>query len=706
MTAHCGERVVGVDVGGTFTDLFLLDVASGTFRVAKVPSQRGDEASGFLAGLAALGLEPRAAARTEPNAVVVHGTTVGTNALLERKGARVGVITTRGFRDVLEMRRRDRPHTWGLWGQFEPIAARDLRIEVGERTLASGEVRQAIDDHEVTAAARLLLERGAEALAIIFINSYRNSSNETRAEQVARCVWPNAFVSRSSAVLPEFREFERASTTALNAYLQPLLGSYLGRLEQALQALPGTANELHVVQSNGGIMSSTGARRWPVRTALSGPAAGVMAALAIGRAAGHANLITCDLGGTSFDVSLVAAGEAVQSAQATIDFGLVVRTPMVEITTIGAGGGSIARVDAGGLLEVGPRSAGSRPGPACYGLGNQEPTLTDANLLLGRINAESPIGGQFEQLDRDAAARAVERAVGQPLRLDVTAAAQAIVRVADARMAGAVRLVSVERGYDPREFVAMPFGGGGALHACALINEVGLRAALVPRFPGVTSALGCVIADTRHDQVQTLNLPLAALDEAALGEAMQASARATAEVALSTGLPLDGCRVAFALDMHYLGQTHSVRVPLAEWALAPDPQQATDNLERAPPRTQDIQRAFEQAYHAAFGRTLQGHAVRVVSLHTQATGLRPALDLALLAPPAGGRVDAALTGRREVWFGDGWQATPVYARLELPAACAIDGPAVLEQADATVLIEPGHRGRVDALGNLFIEAAP
>ena len=463
-----------------------------------MPSNRGNEDVGFLEGLRSLG--PVSALGS-----IVHGTTVGTNALLERKGAKIGVITTRGFRDVLEMRRRDRPNTWGLWGDFLPIADRDMRVEASERTLADGTIRDAVDPDEIRALARDLAGRGAQALAIIFINSYANPANERAAAAAARSVWPNPHVATSSEILPEIREFERASTTALNAYLQPVVGSYLGRLEAALEG-DAFAGEFHIVQSNGGVMSTATARKLPVRTALSGPAAGVIAAGAIARAAGFPNVITGDLGGTSFDVSLIANGETVLAAQTTIDFGLVIRTPMIEITTIGAGGGSIAHVDKGGLLQVGPESAGSVPGPVCYGQGNVRPTLTDANVVLGRINAERPIGGKLARLDVESAKAAIAEHVGRPLGLDAMQAAEAIVRIANARMAGAIRLVSIERGHDPGDFAIMPFGGGGALHAGALIDDVGLSGALVPRFPGITSAMGCVIADLRHDQVLTVNL--------------------------------------------------------------------------------------------------------------------------------------------------------------------------------------------------------
>jgi N-methylhydantoinase A len=686
MTAR--KSIVGVDVGGTFTDLFLFDEAARTFRTAKVPSNRGNEAAGFMKGLETLG-------RIDGFGAIVHGTTVGTNMLLERKGTRVGVITTRGFRDVLEMRRRDRRRTWGLWGDFTPIADRDLRLEVDERVLADGTVRQAVDAGAVRAAAELLLARGAQALAIIFINAYANAENERQALAAARAVWPNDHVAASHQVLPEIREFERASTTALNAYLQPGVAAYLQRLSGAL-AEQHFAGSFHIVQSNGGVMSTATARRLPVRTALSGPAAGVIAAAAIARAAGHPNIITGDLGGTSFDVSLVADGTPCLAAQTTIDFGLVIRTPMIEITTIGAGGGSIAWVDRGGLLQVGPESAGSVPGPVCYGQGNDRPTLTDAHVVLGRINPERPIGGKLARLDIDAARRAIETTVAAPLGLDVMQAAEAIVRVADARMAGAIRLVSIERGHDPAQFAAMPFGGGGALHVGALIKEIGLKCALVPRFPGVTSALGCVIADLRHDQVQTLNWMTDGLDIAALDRRMMEAGREARAVVEAAGIAVERIDVLFELDMHYLGQTHTVAVPLAV-----TPGAAGTGITAAA-----IGAAFDATYEAAFGRLLPGIATRIVSLRTAAIGRRPAFDLTAFAPPPGATREAAARGTRQVYHGGAWHAAAVWARLDLPAGAVIAGPAVLEQPDATIFIDPDLQGTVDALGNLVVERRP
>jgi N-methylhydantoinase A len=474
--------------------------------------------------------------------------------------------------------------------------------------------------------------------------------------------------------------------------LQPVVGSYLNALAEKLHA-EKFAGEFLIVQSNGGVMSVETAQRLPVRTALSGPAAGVIAAAHIATEAGFPDVITGDIGGTSFDVSLVAGGEPAFAAQSTLDFGIVIRTPMIEITTIGAGGGSIARVDAAGLLQVGPESAGSVPGPVCYGAGGTRPTVTDANVVLGRINAERPIGGKLLRLDAEAAARAIEEQVGRPLGLDAPRAAEAILRVANARMAGALRLVSIERGHDPKKFTLMPFGGGGALHAGALIREVGLARALVPRFPGVTSALGCVIADMRHDRVHTLNRLLDAIEPAALRAEMDGAVAELSVLLDRAGVAFTGREVIHEVDMSYVGQTHTVaaRLPLAR--------DGAGEITR-----EMVAAAFEAAYRGAYGRVLPGVPVRVLNLRSAVIGRRPKIDLLSLAPGADASVEQAQRGSRRVWF-DGWRETPVFDRLALPVGAMIAGPAVLEQPDATTLIEAGLRGRVDRYGNLIVEEA-
>ena len=673
--------VIGVDVGGTFTDIFVYDQIDRKVQTTKIPSTRGDQSKGFAEGIA------RIVPDFSEIATVVHGTTVGTNALLERKGSRTGIITTKGFRDVIEMRRRDRPATWGLWGQYTPVISREHRLEVDERVLADGTVRVAVNDDEVRGQAEQLLAAGCESVCVFFVNGYANDANERRAVETVRAVWPNGYVTAATEIVPEIREFERLSTAALNAYLQPVVSSYLDRLEKTLKER-GFAGDILIVQSNGGVMSIDTAKRFPVRTALSGPAAGVMAGQAIARAAGFPNIITCDMGGTSFDVSLVANGESALAAQTAIDFGLVVRTPMIEISTIGAGGGSIARIDNGGILQVGPESAGSDPGPVCYGLGNERPTVTDANVVLGRINAERPIGGKLARLDVEAARAAVARHIADPLDLSVEDAAEAILKIANAKMAGAIRLVSIERGHDPATFAAMPFGGGGALHTGALIKEVGLKSALVPRFPGVTSALGCVVADMRHDRVQTVNRLLDGIDAASLGEEMVRVAGETAALLDQAGVAFERVDRIYELDMLYLGQTHTVSVPLeiGEGGLTTDA----------------IREAFNAAYLEAFGRLLDGIPMRVMNYRVAVVGRRPQFDMSSFAPGTSKTAEECQTGTRKVFADGKWHDTPIYDRLELGVGATVKGPAILEQADTTIFVDPGLEGRVDAFGNLII----
>jgi N-methylhydantoinase A len=676
--------VIGVDVGGTFTDIFVYDQIDHTVQTTKIPSTRGDQSKGFAEGIG------RIVADFSEIATVVHGTTVGTNALLERKGAKTGIITTRGFRDVIEMRRRDRPTTWGLWGQYAPVISREHRLEVSERVLADGTVREAVNDDEVRAQAETLKAAGCDAVCVFFVNGYANDANERQAVEAVRAVWPNGYVTAATEIVPEIREFERLSTAALNAYLQPVVSSYLDRLEKTLKER-GFAGDILIVQSNGGVMAIDTAKRFPVRTALSGPAAGVMAAQAIAKAAGFPNVITCDMGGTSFDVSLVADGESALAAQTAIDFGLVVRTPMIEISTIGAGGGSIAGIDNGGILQVGPESAGSDPGPVCYGLGNDRPTVTDANVVLGRINADRPIGGKLARLDVDAARRAIETHVAGPLKLSVEEAAEAILKIANAKMAGAIRLVSIERGHDPADFAAMPFGGGGALHTGALIKEVGLKSALVPRFPGVTSALGCVVADMRHDRVQTVNRLLDGLDAASLGGEMKRVSDETAELLKAAGVSFERVDRIFELDMLYLGQTHTVSVPL--------------DMPAGDLTVDGIRDAFEAAYRSAFGRLLAGIPMRVMNYRVAVVGRRPAFDMGAFAPVTEKTAGECLTGSRKVYAEGAWHETPLYDRLALPVGAEIAGPAILEQADTTIFVDPGLKGIVDGFGNVVISRA-
>ena len=678
------KMVIGVDVGGTFTDILALDEISGTVKVAKTPSTRGDQSIGFLEGILSVTEDLSAVA------TVIHGTTVATNALLERKGAKTGIITTAGFRDVLEMRRRDRPQTWGLWGQFVPVVERQNRIEVAERTLADGTIRQVVNEQEVKAAAQTLLANGCLSVCLFFINGYANPKNEQVAAKILRAVWPNEHVSVATEILPEIREFERCSTATLNAYLQPPVANYLARLEDRI-AEQKAESEILIVQSNGGVMSVESAKSLPIKTALSGPAAGVVAARQIASAAGFDNIITGDMGGTSFDVSLVADGQNMLTAQANIDFGMTIRVPMIEMTTIGAGGGSIAHIDETGLLEIGPESAGSDPGPACYGLGNTRPTVTDANLVLGRIDATNPIGGKQKSLDKQAAIAAIETNIAKPLGLDVYDAAEAIIKVANAKMGGAIRLISIERGYDPKLFAMMPFGGGGALHTGALMLDIGLGASVVPRYPGVNSALGCVMSDLRHDEVRTMNVLLDGLDCAELAQMIKEISLSSTKRVQNTKAKLASIDRIIELDMLYMGQSHSVAVPILE-----DPDKLT---------IASIGAAFDRAYAKAYSRPLTGIPIRILNLRLSMVGVRPAIDLQILAK--GARADSVascLISEQPIYADGAWHNGQIIDRLRLPEGAEIHGPALLVQPDATIYLDPFISATVDSFGNIIMKA--
>jgi len=674
-----GRRRLGVDVGGTFTDLLLVDHASGAMRVAKVPSTPGDQSEGFMAGLARLG-EAVGGCET-----VVHGTTVGTNAVLERKGVRCALITTEGFRDTLELGRRTRPNPWGMVGHFEPIVPRERRFEVAERIDASGGVVTPLDEDGVRDAARAARASGAEALVIHFIHAYLNPDHERQARAIAREAWPGVHITLGSDILREVREFERGSTAALNGYIQPIMTRYLERIAARLEAEAGEA-QLLVMQGNGGMMTAGIAGEKAVQTVMSGPAAGVIAAARLGAAAGFPNLISCDMGGTSFDIAIVRGGVPATTTEKDIAYGMPLRVPMVDIQTIGAGGGSIARVDAGGILRVGPESAGAAPGPICYGRGGRAPTVTDANLLLGRIDARA-IGGLDRAPDIDEVRRIVREKIGEPLGLDEAEAAAAIVDVVDHQMAGAARLVSVDKGHDPRDFALFAFGGAGPMHAAAIAAELGVPHVLVPRFPGITSALGCVLADVRHDFVRTLHQPLEEVDAAA-ADRILAEQEADGRVLLAEeGVTVAAVEIEHEADLFYRGQSHVFRVPVDEAGFS----------------AAAVRDAFAALYRERFDIVLPEMQPVLVNLRTTVRGIRPPLELTLAPEEEGAAsLEAALVETRPVYFDGAWVETPVYRREALPGDAAIEGPAVIQQLDTTILVEPGAHARADTLGNLVL----
>src|ERR1051326_6871380 len=599
---------IGVDVGGTFTDLLALDPERGVFRVAKVATTPEDQSVGFLRGLGALGV-PAGDIET-----IVHGTTIGTNAVLERKGARCGLITTAGFRDVLELGRRTRPNPYGMTGSFEALIPRDLRAEVPERIDAAGRILTPLDEAAVRREVNRLRERGAESLVIHFIHAYANPAHEQRCGEIAREIWPNRFVTLGSDILREVREFERGSTAAINGYVQPIVSRYLGRLSQNLRS-SGLSNELLVMQGNGGMMAASTAVDLAVHTVLSGPAAGAIAAARIGVQAGYPNLVACDMGGTSFDVSLIAAGEPALSAEKDIAYGVPLRVPLVDIHTIGAGGGSIARITRAGLLQVGPESAGARPGPIAYGRGGVSVTVTDANLLLGRLNPDR-LTGVTGGAPMETIAAAMHEQIGVPLGLDRIEAAAAVLAVTTNQLAHAIRLVSVEKGHDPRDFALFAFGGAGPLHAVEIARELGIPTVVVPRFPGITSGLGCVLAPVRHDFVQSIGQPLADAASAEVDRRFAEQAAAGRRLLDGDGVPLAEIIVVHEVDLLFRGQSHVFRVPVT--APGFDPRKVLAN--------------FLERYKARFEIELPEMTAILANLRTTVIGRRAPIELAIFAP--------------------------------------------------------------------------
>jgi len=674
------EAIIGVDVGGTFTDLIYMEPGGGAVRIAKVPTTPGNQAKGFMAALAEAKVELSGVAN------ISHGTTTTTNALLERKLSKVGLITTRGFRDVLELGRRTRPTPYGMLGTFTPLVPRELRLEVVERMDAEGNILTPLDEESVRDAVRELSEMGCESLVVHFLHSYRNPAHERRAVEIAAEIWPNNFITAGHAILSEYREYERGVTATVNACVQPVLQRYLESLRRELSE-GGFAHDLLVMQGNGGSVSSGIAAEAAVNTVMSGPASGVMAAAATARATGIDNLITFDTGGTSCDVGLVQGGVPDVTAEMELEYAMPIHVPMVDVHTIGAGGGSIAFVNEAGMLQVGPESAGAEPGPICYGRGGTRPTITDANLLLGRLDPAGLLGVAGEA-PLEAVREAVRRDVCQPLGLGLEQAAAAIIAIGNDRMAGAIRMVTLARGFDPRDFTLFAFGGAGPMHAAALARELSIPRVLIPARPGITNAIGCITADLRHDYVNTLNAPLSRLDISqakVILESQIEEGRAIIEreaVAVST---IDCLHFA---DMQFEGQTHLLTIAIS----GPDVTVA------------ELQTAFEAAYLERFHVELPEIRAVLVSLHSAVIGRRPGAPLEALA---GGGDQASLgdaeRGRRPVWFGGEIHDTPIFARHRLALDAAFDGPAIIEQLDCTTVVEPGNHVALDDLGNLVIE---
>ncbi|MCC6532989.1 MAG: hydantoinase/oxoprolinase family protein [Burkholderiales bacterium] len=672
------RAAIGIDTGGTFTDLASIDPESGAIRVAKVPSTPADPAAAIRELLGAL---PAAPGR------VVHGTTVATNALLERKGAKVALLTTRGFRDTLEIgsTRRASPGLFNTkFVKPDPLVPRSRRFEVDERLMADGSVLRALDEAQLTALGAELRALEPEVVAVCLLHAYANGSHEQRVREIVGRHLGDCPVVVSSEVVAEFREFERLCTSVINSYTLPKMSGYLKRLAGHVAACGG--KDLYVMGSNGGIMNAVTAAAFPVRTILSGPAGGVRGAALVAEAAGVRNILTCDMGGTSTDVSLVRELKP-DLIQDSMIAGLPLKLPQLDINTVGAGGGSIAWMDVDGSLRVGPQSAGAVPGPACYARGGEMVTVTDANLHLGRLGPRSLIGGALH-LDRALASRALERLAASAKYANVDRLAEGVIQLVVTNMVGALREISIQRGHDPREYTLLPFGGAGPLHAAEIARAMGMSRILVPRHPGNLSAIGLIGSDFRYDLVRTFLADLATADPARIRDAFAELAQQGRALLEADGFQDASIRFDLAIDMRYQGQAFALPVP-------------------AQPDYLDVDRlaqAFEQLYVQRYGFRRPGHRIELVVLRTAAIGVVQRHALAP-APRQSAPVVEALKECRPVYLDGAWQRDcPIYDRDRLGAEATLRGPAIIEEFGSTTVVPQGWSASVDRWGNLRVES--
>jgi N-methylhydantoinase A len=670
---------VGVDVGGTFTDVAW--VADGRLHVDKVPSTPAAPEEGVVAGL-----DDAADAGLPPAEVgfLGHGTTVATNAVLEREWAETALVTTEGFRDALEIGRQDRPDIYDLSPEkAAPVVPRDRRHEVAERLDERGAVLDPLDEADARAVARDI-DDDVDAVAVSLLFAFENDAHERRVADALSAA-TDAAVSRSSVVLPEMREYERTLATALNAALKPVLGEYVGTLVDAV-ADRGVPAPLRVMQSAGGTVAADAVVDRPVNTLLSGPAAGVQGATYVARRRGLADVVTMDMGGTSCDVSLVTGGDPAVTTETTVGE-YPVAVPSVDVHTVGSGGGSVAYVDDGGALRVGPRSAGADPGPVCYGRGGTEPTTTDAQFALGRLSGDALLSGDLEA-DADAVEAALAEHVGDPTGRSAAAAAFGVLDVANANMERALRVVSVERGHDPREFALVAFGGAGPLHAAALADALGIPEVVVPRTAGVLSALGLLVADVTYDYGTTRVRPLADVDPGTLADEFERLRERGVDELADEGFGPDRRAIERTVDLRYAGQSFDLSVDVPDGGV--DGETLATLAER-----------FHERHRERYGHADPDEPVELVAVRLRARGLVEPPDLA--APAEGGSADDAVRETRPVGFDGAFRDTRVYDRSRLPAGASFDGPAVVEGAESTVVVHPGQRARVDDDGNVVVE---
>ena len=681
---------LAADVGGTFTDVAAFNETTGELQLGKTLTTPQHLVSGIAQGVA------RTSVRFQATRLFLHGTTVAINTILERSGARCALLTTQGFRDIYEIGRVNRPESYNLFfKRHVPLIERDLRFDISERIDAQGAVLIKLDESQVRTVAAAAVAQGVASIAILFLHSYRNPAHEQRAKQIIEQEFPQLFVSASHELSQEYREFERTSTAAANAYVGPRVRQYLTEMETHLDAA-GFAGTFLIVQSTGGLFDVADARHSCIRILESGPAAGVIGAKALCDSIGMRNAIAFDMGGTTAKAGVIYNGEVLMTGSSLIGgyaTGLPIQMPMIDIQEVGTGGGSIARVELGNALRVGPQSAGAQPGPVCYGLGGKEPTITDANLVLGRLGAERFLGGEM-QLDIEAARRALSEKIAAPLGLDLVEAAEGILRIAATQMANVVRWVTTERGLDAADFALVAYGGAGPLHAAMVARELQISTVVIPRAPGHFSAYGMLVADLRRDFVSTWFTPLAEAsfaDMEALFAQMEERGRATVTRGQATLSTLSATTVRRAADMRYVGQEHAVTVDLP--------------LELFQMQDRDgIKSRFDAVHQTRYGFSVAQEKAEIVSLRSAIVGEMRKPPFEHIAQGGPQPQPEAFNGTRPVYFaGAGYLDTPTYQRSALKAGNRITGPALIEEHASTTVMHPGDKLEVDAFGDLIIE---
>ena len=678
---------VTVDTGGTFSDFVYLNEETGAVTIAKLPSTPDDPSRAILAGLEALLADGVAATDI---GYFCHGTTVGTNALLEGKGVRTGLLVTEGFRGVYPVGEQARPYGTAIFDVMydkpEPLVPPSQTGEVKERVDFRGNVLRPLDEAALRDTVRELKAHDLESIAVCLLFSFLHPQHERRVREIVREDMPDCSISLSSEVLPQIREYYRLSTTVINAYLAPILARYIARLERSLAEAGVVTRQTYVMQSNGGTATFAAAARRAVTTVLSGPAGGVTAGVAACRSTGFDNVITFDMGGTSCDVALIKAGEPLVAGRGQID-GRDLAVPMLDINTVSAGGGTIAAVDRFGALRVGPQSAGAAPGPACYGRGGDDPTITDCNLVLGYLGEDNFLGGAM-RLDAGKARDAIATKIAQPLAVDVSAAAEGIIRIIDVKMAEAIKAISTMRGHDLRDFMLLAFGGAGPLHAGRLARDLGMAGVIVPLYPGVFSAMGLLMSDVRHDYVQSKLTPLADITAEAVNVMFAHLTAQAAEELRGDGFAGDRIRIERALDMRYAGQGYEIAIPCPAQPLAADGLTA-------------LRTSFDAQHKAMFGHMAPEEPVEIVSYRVRGIGLLPPVAMPKFKRAGTALADARRETRR-VRFDGSERDCPVYQRERLDVGLDIAGPAILDQLDCTTVICPGQVARVDEWKNLIL----